>query len=118
MGQTVTLTATVTLSDGSRRPVTDGAWESDNSDVAFLETTTGEEVLLRAVWTGCLREGAKSYDKGLHVERRPARGHRYSPVRLMCSHPSGETWARNSAGTSRPARRLAKTASSSFSVFQ
>ena len=52
VGQTVTLTATVTLSDGSRRPVTDGAWESDNSDVAFLETTTGEEVLLRAVGAG------------------------------------------------------------------
>ena len=42
----------------------------------------------------CLREGARSYGKGLHVERRPARGHRYSPVRLMCSHPSGETWTR------------------------
>ena len=67
--------------------------------------------------SGCLREGAKSYGKGLHVERGPARGHRYSPVRLMCSHPSGETWPRNSAGTSRPAFFLVKTASQSFSVF-
>ena len=69
-------------------------------------------------YAGCLREGAKSYGKGLHVERGPAPGHRYSPVRLMCSHPSGETWARNSAGTSRPAFFLVKTASPSFRVFQ
>ena len=47
--------------------------------------------------TGCLREGAKSYVKCLHVGRGPAPGHRYSPVRLMCSHPSGETWVRNSS---------------------
>ena len=46
------------------------------------------------------------------------RGQRYSPVRLMCSQPSGETWARNSAGLALPALRLAKTASPSFSVFQ
>ena len=46
------------------------------------------------------------------------RGQRYSPVRLMCSQPSGETWARNSAGISSPAFRLAKTASPSFNVFQ
>ena len=31
-----------------------------------------------------------------------------SPVRLMCSHPSGEAWARNSAGTSRPAGPAAR----------
>ena len=37
--------------------------------------------------SGCLREWAKSYGKGLHVERGRAPGHRYSPVRLMCSHP-------------------------------
>ena len=52
VGQTVTLTATVTLSDGSHRPVADGVWASDNPDVALLETTTGEEVLLRAVRAG------------------------------------------------------------------
>ena len=50
------------------------------------------------------------------LERAPAPGHRYSPVRLMCSQPSGEV--RNSAGVSRPAFCLAKTASPSFCVFQ
>ena len=68
--------------------------------------------------SGCLREGAKSYVKCRHVGRGPAPGHRYSPVRLMCSHPSGETWVRNSAGVSRSAFCLAKTASLSFCVFQ
>ena len=64
--------------------------------------------------------GAKSYAKGIHVEPLwvGATGHRYSPVRLMCSHPSGETWVRNSAGVSSSAFCLAKTASLSFSVFQ
>src|SRR3546814_5656786 len=37
---------------------------------------------------GRLREGAESYAKDL--------GQRYSPVRLMCSHPNGETWASRS----------------------
>ena len=74
----------------------------------------------RGSTTGCLREGAKSYAKGIHVEPLwvGAPGHRYSPVRLMCSHPSGETWVRNSAGVSRSAFCLAKTASLSFCVFQ
>ena len=55
--------------------------------------------------SGCLREGAKSYVKRLRPERESALGQRYSPVKLMCSHPRGEMWARNSA-------------SPSFSVFQ
>ena len=67
---------------------------------------------------GCLREGAKSYVKRLRPERESALGQRYSPVKLMCSHPRGEMWARNSAGFSRPACFLAKPASPSFSVFQ
>ena len=69
---------------------------------------------------GCLREGAKSYAKGIHVEPLwvGAPGQRYSPVRLMCSHPSGETWVRNSAGVSRSAFCLATTASLSFCMFQ
>lgn len=37
----------------------------------------------------CLREGARSY---------VFEGQRYSPVRLMCSQPSGERWGR-SAGS-------------------
>ena len=92
-------------------------------DPFVLRLPTGAECPDRTVYCppdrqvpGCLREGAKSYGKGLHVERGPAPGHRYSPVRLMCSHPSGETWARNSAGTSRPAFFLVKTASPSFRV--
>ena len=68
--------------------------------------------------TGCLREGARSYVKGFALPVEPVRGQRYSPVRLMCSQPRGETWARNSAGIVSPALRLAKTASPSFSVFQ
>ena len=56
-------------------------------------------------YPGCLREGAKSYVKRLRPERESALGQRYSPVKLMCSHPRGEMWARNSA-------------SPSFSVFQ
>ena len=69
-------------------------------------------------YTGCLREGARSYVKGFALPVEPVRGQRYSPVRLMCSQPSGETWARNSAGIARLALRLAKTASPSFNVFQ
>ena len=53
-------------------------------------------------YSGCLREGAKSYVKRLRPERGSAPGQRYSPVKLMCSHPRGEMWARNSAGFSRP----------------
>ena len=67
---------------------------------------------------GCLRAGAKSYAKDFGCPVEPVRGQRYSPVRLMCSQPRGETWARNSAGIASPAFRLAKTASPSFIVFQ
>ena len=69
-------------------------------------------------YPGCLREGAKYYAKGLRPGGESAPGQRYSPVKLMCSHPRGEMWARNSAGISRPAFLLAKTAAPSFSVFQ
>ena len=41
---------------------------------------------------GRLREGARSYAKAFRGARRSAAGQRYSPVRLMCSPPSGETW--------------------------
>ena len=58
---------------------------------------------------GCLREGAKSYVKRFAWPVDLVLGQRYSPVRLMCSQPRGETWARNSVGISRPALRLAKT---------
>ena len=54
---------------------------------------------MRRATSGCLREGAKSYVKCLRVARGPALGHRYSPVKLMCSHPSGERLRR----TRRPA---------------
>ena len=46
----------------------------------------------RRPWTGRLREGARSYAKAFRGARRSAAGQRYSPVRLMCSPPSGETW--------------------------
>ncbi len=59
---------------------------------------------------GRLREGAKSYAKDL--------GQRYSPVRLMCSHPSGETWARRSGGMMMPSTARLSTTSPSFMVFQ
>jgi hypothetical protein len=59
---------------------------------------------------GRLREGAKSYAKDL--------GQRYSPVRLMCSHPSGETWARRWGGTAKPSAARLLTTSPSFIVFQ
>ena len=52
--------------------------------------------------SGRLREGARSYAKRFAVADGSAPGQRYSPVRLMCSQPSGETWARSLA---RPRRR-------------
>ena len=67
---------------------------------------------------GCLREGAKSYGKRFAWLVDAVLGQQYSAVRLMCSQPRGETWARNSAGISRPALRLAKTAWPSCNVFQ
>ena len=51
----------------------------------------------------------------VHVEAPPGS---LGTIRLMCSQPSGETWARSSPGISSPARLLAKTASPSFNVFQ
>ena len=70
---------------------------------AFLSNVL--EAVTIGTLSGCLREGAKSYVKRLRPERESALGQRYSPVKLMCSHPRGEMWARNSA-------------SPSFSVFQ
>ena len=40
------------------------------------------------------------------------------PVRLMCSHPSGETWAKRSGDSSFPSRFWFATTSPSFMVFQ
>lgn len=45
-------------------------------------------------------------------------GHRYSPVRLMCSPPSSETWAKRSGGTMIPSTTRLSTTSPSFMVFQ
>ncbi len=59
---------------------------------------------------GPLREGAKTYAKDF--------GQRYSPVRLMCSQPSGETWARRSGATAAPLAARLLTTSPSFIVFQ
>ena len=70
------------------------------------------------VCSGRLREGAKYYVKRFLLPCDAVPGHRYSPLRLMCSHPRGETWARNSAGVAMPAFSRARTASPSFSVFQ
>ena len=103
-------TSSITSACGPRQPLFAGAGErrasrvrstKRSSDACWLVVSSGPRGMASGSRTssGCLREGAKSYGKGLHVEREPARGHRYSPVRLMCSHPSGETWPRNSAGT-------------------
>ena len=55
--------------------------------------------------SGRLREGARSYAKRFAVPDGSAPGRqRYSPVRLMCSQPGGETWARSSS-PNRPAAR-------------
>src|SRR3546814_5349724 len=59
---------------------------------------------------GRLREGAESYAKDL--------GQRYSPVRLMCSHPNGETWASRSGSIWVPLAARVLTTSPSFMVFQ
>jgi len=59
---------------------------------------------------GRLRERAKSYAKDFDQ--------RYSPVRLMCSQPSGETWARRSGRTAAPSAARLLTTSPSFIVFQ
>src|SRR3546814_6674310 len=59
---------------------------------------------------GRLREGAESYAKDL--------GQRYSPVRLMCSHPNGETWASRSGAIWVPLAARVLTTSPSFMVFQ
>ena len=71
----------------------------------------------RSSW-GCLREGAKSYVKRCALPVDAVLGQRYCPVRLMCSRPRGETWAKHSVGILRPAFRLAKTAWPSCNVFQ
>src|SRR3546814_6582167 len=63
----------------------------------------------RLSW-GRLREGAESYAKDL--------GQRYSPVRLMCSHPNGETWASRSGSIWVPLAARVLTTSPSFMVFQ
>jgi catecholate siderophore receptor len=61
-------------------------------------------------YRGRLREGAESYAKDL--------GQRYSPVRLMCSHPNGETWASRSGAIWVPLAARVLTTSPSFMVFQ
>src|SRR3546814_1033628 len=58
---------------------------------------------------GRLREGAESYAKDL--------GQRYSPVRLMCSHPNGETWASRSGAIWVPLAARVLTTSPRFMVF-
>src|SRR3546814_5698644 len=45
-------------------------------------------------------------------------GQRYSPVRLMCSHPNGETWASRSGSIWVPLAARVLTTSPSFMVFQ
>ena len=79
----------------------------------ILTTLTGVDLQ----W-GCMREGAKSYVKRFAWPVDWVLGQWYSPVRLMCSQPRGETWDRNPVGISRPALRLAKTAWPSYNVFQ
>src|SRR3546814_1786953 len=73
--------------------------------LAFVLWRTG----VRA-FRGRLREGAESYAKDL--------GQRYSPVRLMCSHPNGETWASRSGSIWVPLAARVLTTSPSFMVFQ
>ena len=61
----------------------------------------GRSTLICAVTAACagrLREGAKYYVKRFRLLCGAVADHRYSPVRLMCSHPRGETWASNSGG--------------------
>src|SRR3546814_1768550 len=63
----------------------------------------------RLSW-GRLLEGAESYAKDL--------GQRYSPVRLMCSHPNGETWASRSGSIWVPLAARVLTTPPTFMVFQ
>ena len=75
------------------------------------ERTWGERIEDRGSQIrGRLREGAESYAKDL--------GQRYSPVRLMCSHPNGETWASRSGAIWVPLAARVLTTSPSFMVFQ
>ena len=84
------------------------AGPGDRGPADLRKANTPVVTSAHAARLGCLREGAKSYAKRFAL-----------PVgRLICSHPSGEMWARNSAGISSPTFLLAKTASPSFSVFQ
>ena len=82
--------------------------------VAQLEHNLGAELFerttRRVALRGRLREGAESYAKDL--------GQRYSPVRLMCSHPNGETWASRSGAIWVPLAARVLTTSPSFMVFQ
>lgn len=68
-----------------------------SNDVALIGIDLGKHCfhLHGQVGVVCGR-GAESYAKDF--------GQRYSPVRLMCSHPSGETWARRSVDSSFPSR--------------
>ena len=67
-------------------------------------------IFIGSMFGGRLREGAESYAKDL--------GQRYSPVRLMCSHPNGETWASRSGAIWVPLAARVLTTSPSFMVFQ
>lgn len=51
VGQTAGLTATAIWTDGRREPVTDGAWESSDPEIAVIETTE-DGVFLRALRDG------------------------------------------------------------------
>jgi hypothetical protein len=62
------------------------------------------------LYLGAFAGGAESYAKDL--------GQRYSPVRLMCSHPNGETWASRSGAIWVPLAARVLTTSPSFMVFQ
>src|SRR3546814_4154801 len=81
--------------------------------VFFFKQKTAYEMRI-SDWSsdGCSSdlEGAESYAKDL--------GQRYSPVRLMCSHPNGETWASRSGSIWVPLAARVLTTSPSFMVFQ
>jgi hypothetical protein len=81
-------------------------YTDDVSRTRFENTAANDE---HRSW-GRLREGAESYAKDL--------GQRYSPVRLMCSHPNGETWASRSGAIWVPLAARVLTTSPSFMVFQ
>ncbi len=88
-----------TIIGGAGRDILRGSVDADVDVFRFLALTD----------RGRLREGARNYPKA---------GQRYSPVRVMCSHPSGETWASRCGGGGSPRRAMASTMSPSRTVFQ